>query len=58
VDPEFESLRALRYLVKPFGLRELEEAIQGLAPTDGESVSQTLRSLEEAARVSMSRACG
>jgi hypothetical protein len=30
VDPEFESLRALRYLVKPFGLRELEEAIQAV----------------------------
>jgi DNA-binding response OmpR family regulator len=28
--PEFESLRPLRYLVKPFGLRELEEAIQAV----------------------------
>jgi hypothetical protein len=28
--PEFDSLRPLRYLVKPFGLRELEEAIQAV----------------------------
>ena len=28
--PEFESLRPLRYLVKPFGLREFEEAIQAV----------------------------
>jgi hypothetical protein len=28
--PEFDSLRPLRYLVKPFGLHELEEAIQAV----------------------------